>query len=327
MISTSGGGAAPLRLPHREPTIIGRLVRRPRADRARRGRAARPGRLPARRGRAPATSSSPPSPNRTRCAAAASPPSPVACRPSPTPPRCSTARTSTPSSSPRPRRCHLDDARRAAARGLPVLVEKPPAPDRRRCRGAGRARPRRRSSPSTGGSIPRSRRCAQPRRPGRRCSVIAEIAYRRGGWGPHAVADDALLDLGPHLVDLARWITGAEVTGVLRAEVTPERAAFDLELGAARARIRCADGPPAPRARRDPRPRRRTGRPAPRRRSGGRGARQAAPRSASAGRLAHRGAGGVRPHRARRAGSRARPGRRRRRGDDRARRGPRPGHA
>jgi hypothetical protein len=30
------------------------------------------------------------------------------------------------------------------------------------------------------------------------------------------------------------------VTGVLRAEVTPERAAFDLEVGAARARIRCA---------------------------------------------------------------------------------------
>jgi predicted dehydrogenase len=138
-----------------------------------------------------------------------------------------------------PASVHLDDARRAAARGLPVLVEKPPAPDRAGAVALAALDPapfvafNRRFDPAIA-----ALRTATPA--GAEVSVVAEIAYRRGGWSPHAVADDALLDLGPHLVDLARWITGAEVTGVLRAEVTPERAAFDLELGAARARIRCA---------------------------------------------------------------------------------------
>ena len=74
--------------------------------------------------------------------------------------------------------------------------------------------------------------------------MILEISYRRGGWGAHTVHDDALTDLGPHLVDLARWLTGADVTEVRRAVVTPERAEFDLGLGAARARIRCVTDRP-----------------------------------------------------------------------------------
>ncbi len=197
-----------------------------------------------------------------------------------------------------PAAVHLDDARRAAARGLPVLVEKPPAPDRAGAAALAALDPapyvafNRRFDPAIA-----ALRAATPA--GAEVSVVAEIAYRRGGWSPHAVADDALLDLGPHLVDLARWITGAEVTGVLRAEVTPERAAFDLEARRRAGPHPLRHGPAAPRARRGPPPRRHTRRPAPRRRSGGRGARQAAPRPASAGRLADRGAGGVGPHRAR----------------------------
>jgi predicted dehydrogenase len=75
---------------------------------------------------------------------------------------------------------------------------------------------------------------------GAEVGLTFELAYRRRSWGAHAVADEALLDLGPHLVDLARWITRADVTDVLRAVVTPDRAEFDLALGAARARFRCA---------------------------------------------------------------------------------------
>ena len=74
--------------------------------------------------------------------------------------------------------------------------------------------------------------------------IWLEIGYRRAGWAAHTAVDDALLDLGPHLVDLARWLTRAEVSAVRRASVRAERAEFDLLLGPARARIRCATDRP-----------------------------------------------------------------------------------
>jgi predicted dehydrogenase len=138
-----------------------------------------------------------------------------------------------------PAAAHLADARAAAAAGIPVLVEKPPAPDRDAAAALAALEPapyvafNRRFDPALA-----ALRRATPA--GAEVAVVAEISYRRGAWGAHAVADDALLDLGPHLVDLARWITGADVTRVRRAAVTAARADFDLELGAARARIRCA---------------------------------------------------------------------------------------
>ena len=135
-----------------------------------------------------------------------------------------------------PAAAHLADARAAAAAGVPVLVEKPPAPDRAGAVALAALRPapfvafNRRFDPAI----------AALRAPGAEVALHLGIAYRRGGWAPHTVADDALLDLGPHLVDLARWLTGAEVSEVRRVGLTPRRAEFDLVLGAARARIRCA---------------------------------------------------------------------------------------
>ena len=138
-----------------------------------------------------------------------------------------------------PAAAHLTDARAAVAAGVPVLVEKPPAPDRAGAEALAALDP----APSVAFNRRFDPAVAAVRAavaPGAEVGLHLEIGYRRGGWAPHTVADDALLDLGPHLVDLARWITGAEVTEVRRVSLTPRRAEFDLVVGAARARIRCA---------------------------------------------------------------------------------------
>ncbi len=142
-----------------------------------------------------------------------------------------------------PAAAHLADARTAAAAGVAVLVEKPPAADRHQAAELAALDPapwigfNRRFDPGI-----EALRAATPA--GEEVAVFLELEYRRHGWGAHAVTDEALLDLGPHLIDLARWITRVEVTGIRRAAVSPERAEFDLALGAARARIRCATNRP-----------------------------------------------------------------------------------
>jgi predicted dehydrogenase len=142
-----------------------------------------------------------------------------------------------------PAAAHLADARLAAAAGLPALVEKPPAADLAEARELAALTPapwigfNRRFTGAVAGL-----RASVPG--GAPVGLRLEIGYRRGGWAAHTAADDALLDLGPHLVDLARWLTRAEVTGVRRATVAAERAEFDLLLGPARARIRCATDRP-----------------------------------------------------------------------------------
>lgn len=142
-----------------------------------------------------------------------------------------------------PAAAHLADARRAAAAGLPVLVEKPPAADAAEAVQLAALTP----APRIAFNRRFARglaelRAATPR--GQEVGLLLEIGYRRRGWGAHTVADDALADLGAHLIDLARWLTGAEVAEVLRADVAPERAEFDLLLGPARARVRCATDQP-----------------------------------------------------------------------------------
>lgn len=138
---------------------------------------------------------------------------------------------------------HLADAEMAAAAGVAVLVEKPPAADRAEAARLAALTPtpwiafNRRFEPAS-----QRLRAALPTA----ADVVLELElrYRRGSWAAHAVADDALLDLGPHLIDLARWITGADVTQVRWASVTPHAAAFELALERGVARIRCATNRP-----------------------------------------------------------------------------------
>jgi predicted dehydrogenase len=126
---------------------------------------------------------------------------------------------------------HLDDARAASAAGVAALLEKPPAPDA--------------ATAAELVTLARPPWIAFNRRfdPGAarvRAQVMGrvdlelrfELAYRRRSWSPVQVRDDALLDLGPHLVDWARWITDGDVTDVQTLELRPERAVVQ-------ARTRC----------------------------------------------------------------------------------------
>jgi predicted dehydrogenase len=144
-----------------------------------------------------------------------------------------------------PALAHVADATVAAAAGIPVLVEKPPAID-----ASGAAELAALSPPPWVGF---NRRFDRGARAARRAvpatgpvDLRLEISYRRAGWGAHAVHDDALLDLGPHLVDWARWLTAAEVAEVACSELGPDRAALDVTLarGRGRARVRAATDRP-----------------------------------------------------------------------------------
>jgi predicted dehydrogenase len=67
-----------------------------------------------------------------------------------------------------------------------------------------------------------------------------ELRFQRGAWGAHQADDEALLDAGIHLIDLACHLTGSAPIAVRGAQVEPERASLELELSRGRARIACA---------------------------------------------------------------------------------------
>lgn len=137
-----------------------------------------------------------------------------------------------------PAATHLADARLAAAAGVPVLIEKPPAPTFSEAVELARLEP----SPW----IAFNRRFAPGRRElrdalaGKRgLEVELALHYRRRSWDAYTVADDGLLDLGPHLIDLARWLCGP-ATRVRALRLTYHRAALELELQRGHAHISCA---------------------------------------------------------------------------------------
>ena len=173
------------------------------------------------------------SPIPTPAGASGSPASPVTPAsgpwpPSRTPPRCSPAQTSTRWSWRRPPPLTWPTP------SGPALTPPPFVGFNRRFDAGARAV--RRALPA-GGSV----------------DLYLEISYRRRSWGAHAVHDDALVDLGPHLVDWARWISGREVVEVACTELRGDRVALDLVLsgdgggddrGPGRATVRAATDRP-----------------------------------------------------------------------------------
>jgi myo-inositol 2-dehydrogenase / D-chiro-inositol 1-dehydrogenase len=140
-----------------------------------------------------------------------------------------------------PAHAHLADARRAATAGLPCLVEKPPAPDLRGALELASLEP----SPAMGfnrrfapglqalhGAVP----SAGPLR------LELRLHYRQRSWSAYTVEDEALIDLGPHLIDLVRWLTAADIGAVRARRLTPQRVQLELRLGGDRgtASVDCA---------------------------------------------------------------------------------------
>lgn len=142
-----------------------------------------------------------------------------------------------------PAGAHVVDAALCAEAGVVTLVEKPPAPDAHGALELARRAPQarvgfnRRFDPGA-----RDVRSAVPAVGP--FELRLEISYRRRAWAAHVVRDDALGDLGPHLVDWARFIGGSEVLEVRGADVKPNRACLDLALERGRAVIRASTDRP-----------------------------------------------------------------------------------
>lgn len=142
-----------------------------------------------------------------------------------------------------PTRCHLADATAAAREKLPILLEKPPGIDLNEAEALLDLVPRpliafnRRFDPDLTrlrNNVPREGML----------DVRLELHYRRKSWNPFDMRDDALLDLGPHLIDLARWLTASEVISVQARALAQEYVEFELELGRGQATVMCSCNTP-----------------------------------------------------------------------------------
>jgi predicted dehydrogenase len=124
---------------------------------------------------------------------------------------------------------HVTDARAVASAGLPSLVEKPPAPDLDGARRLAALEPppwigfNRRFEPAS--AALRAALAGEERR----VRLRLAFHYRRASWAPLEVRDEALLDLGPHAVDLARWLVGP-IRRVRTAALSSERCELEVEL-------------------------------------------------------------------------------------------------
>ncbi len=133
---------------------------------------------------------------------------------------------------------HVELATLAARAGLPCLIEKPPATDL-----AGAAAL---TALDPAPWIGFNRRFLQgaalaPLVPAEGwLELDLVLRFQRGGWGAHQSRDEALLDAGTHLIDLAAFLADSDPIAVRGADVGPERASLELELTRGRARIACA---------------------------------------------------------------------------------------
>jgi myo-inositol 2-dehydrogenase / D-chiro-inositol 1-dehydrogenase len=139
---------------------------------------------------------------------------------------------------------HLADAQAACVAGIATLVEKPPAPTAAEAAELARLDP----SPFVGfnrrfePALEELRRAAAATRSLRLRLVLRR---RRSSWPSYEAADPVALDLGPHLVDLAFWLSGAEADRVA-GRADENRMSLELELSGGRgsASIECELGRP-----------------------------------------------------------------------------------
>jgi len=142
-----------------------------------------------------------------------------------------------------PTRCHLADARHAAQKHLPTLLEKPPGVNFSEAQALLNLTPQpwiafnRRFDPE----IVHMKKGLPSE--GNLCLRL-ELHYRRKSWNPFDMSDDALLDLGPHLIDLAQWLTNSSIRSVKGLLLEQGRAEFELELERGNAVIACSSNSP-----------------------------------------------------------------------------------
>ena len=142
-----------------------------------------------------------------------------------------------------PAASHLQIAAAASAAGLPALVEKPPAAttaDAIELAGLELA-PwigfNRRFEPAVAA-------LARLVPPGEPLEFDLAFAGRRVGWDAYDGSEDVLLGFGPHMIDLARILSGADVNRV-RARQTHEQVSLELDLGErGRALVTCTGDEP-----------------------------------------------------------------------------------
>jgi predicted dehydrogenase len=142
-----------------------------------------------------------------------------------------------------PARAHLADAVVAAAAGVPVLVEKPPAPTADEAEELARLAP----TPFIGFNRrfePELRELRAAAAAAASVDISLVLRRRRSSWPSHEGTDPVALDLGPHVVDLAFWLSGAEADRV-SGHADESRLSLRIEFadGRGTATIECALGP------------------------------------------------------------------------------------
>ena len=136
---------------------------------------------------------------------------------------------------------HEQAAIAAAQAGLAALVEKPPAPDAEGALRIAALKP----APWLGFNRRFDQGLALERRlpPDGALDLNMVLHYRRKSWRPVARGDDAMLDLAPHLIDLALFLT-ASLPLAVRAHCTRERAGLVLGTTRGEVKIECATDRP-----------------------------------------------------------------------------------
>lgn len=132
---------------------------------------------------------------------------------------------------------HVADACAAAAAGVASLVEKPPARTAAEAGSLVGLEPvawmgfNRRFLPEI--ATMRTQLASDPP-----AALELELSILPSAWAAFDGAESALLDLGPHVVDLALWLTGREPSRLRVQQTSEHESVFDLDLRDTRASVR-----------------------------------------------------------------------------------------